>query len=129
MKGIISGFLFGCISLAVVSIILGIISPKPPESFNIIAPDSSQFSNSINDYSSTSKPLAEVYYSPSGITEPNTNRKLNRKSSIESTSKLVPVIPKTSFSSILKIDQKLHNSPAQPKISDKNMDNRVKFDN
>ena len=102
MKGIILGFLFGCISLAVVSIILGIIFPKPPESFNIIAPDSSQFSNSINDYSSKSKPLAEVYYSPSGITEPNTIRKLNQKSSIESSSKLVPVIPNTGFSSILK---------------------------
>jgi hypothetical protein len=73
--------------------------------------------------------LAEVYYSPSGITEPNTIRKLNQKSSIESTSKMVPVIPNTGFSSILKINQKLHNSPAQPKISAKNMDSRVKIDN
>ena len=129
MRGIISGFLFGCISLAVVSIILGIFFPKPPESFNIIAPDSSQFSNSINDYSSKSNPSTKVHYNPYGITEPNTNRKLNRKSSIESTSKLVPMIPDTSFSSILKINQKMHNSPAQPKISDKNMDSLVKFYN
>ena len=46
VKGIISGFLFGCFSLAVVSIIVGIIAPKPPVSVIIKAPDGSEFTNS-----------------------------------------------------------------------------------
>ena len=37
---------FGCISLALVSIIVGIIAPKPPVSVIIKAPDGSEFTNS-----------------------------------------------------------------------------------
>jgi hypothetical protein len=122
VRGIISGILFGCISLAFISVIFGIIFPKPPESFNIKAPDSSQFSNTIKDSSLKSEPSSRVYYNFSGITVPNTNRELNQKSSIKSTSKLTPMVPNTGFSSILQINQKIYDSPAQPKISDKNMD-------
>ena len=129
MRGIISGILFGCISLAFISIILGIIFPKPPESFNIKAPDSSQFSNSINDSSSKSEPSTRVYYNFSGITVPNTYRQLNQKSSIKSSSKLAPMVPNKGFSSILQINQKIHDSPAQPKNSDKNMDGLLNFFN
>jgi hypothetical protein len=60
---------------------------------------------------------------------PNTNRELNQKSSINSTSKLTPLIPNTGFSSILQINQKIYDSPAQPKISDKNMDGLQKVFN
>ena len=129
MRGIISGILFGCISLAVISVIFGFISPKPPESFNIKAPDSSQFSNTINDSSLKLEPSTGVYYNFSEITVPNTNRELNQKSSIKITSQLPPLIPNTGFSSILQINQKIYDSPAQPKISDKNMDGLQKVFN
>ena len=129
MRGIISGILFGCISFAVISVIFGIISPKPPESFNIKAPDSSQFSNTINDSSLKLEPSTGVYYNFSEITVPNTNRELNQKSSIKITSQLPPLIPNTGFSSILQINQKIYDSPAQPKISDKNMDSLQKVFN
>ena len=129
MRGIISGILFGCISLAFISVIFGIIFPKPPESFNIKAPDSSKFSNIINEFSLKSEPSTGVYYNFSGITVPNTNRELNQKSSIKSISKLAPMVPNTGFSSILQINQKIYDSPAQPKISAKNMDSLRKVFN
>jgi hypothetical protein len=129
VRGIISGILFGCISLAFISVIFGIIFPKAPENFNIKAPDSSQFSNTIDNSSLKSEPSTGVYYNFSGITVPNTNRELNQKSSIKTTSKLAPMVPNTGFSSILQINQEIYDSPAQPKISDKNMDDLQKVFN
>ena len=129
MKGIISGFLFGCVSLALVSIIIGIIAPKSPESLNVKAPDGSEFTNPINYNSSNSEPLNKFKYSSSGITLPTTNRNLSKNSSIESISKLNPKLPNPNFSSILKINQKMQDSPLQPKFSDKNMDRSLKLEN
>jgi hypothetical protein len=129
VKGIISGFLFGCVSLALVSIIIGIIAPKSPESLNVKAPDGSEFNSPINYNSSYSEPLNKFKYSSSGITLPTTNRNLNKNSSIESISKLNPKLPNPNFSSILKINQKMQDSPLQPKISNKNMDRSVKLEN
>ena len=122
MKGIISGFLFGCVSLALVSIIFGIIAPKPPKSVNIKAPDGSEFTNHTIYNSSNSEYLNEFNYSSSGITLPTTSRNLNRDSSIESTSKLNPKLHSPNFSSILKINQNMQDGSLQPKISNKNID-------
>ena len=54
VKGIISGILFGCVSLALVSIVVAIIAPKAPESVNVKAPDGSEFTNPMTYHSSNS---------------------------------------------------------------------------
>ena len=127
MKGIISGFLFGCFSLALVSIIIGIIAPKPPVSVIIKAPDGSVFTNSATYNSSNSEYLKEFNDSSSGITLPTTRRNLNPDSSLESTSKLNSQMDSPNFSTILKINQKMQDGPFQPKISNKNTDISVKL--
>ena len=127
MKGIISGFLFGCFSLALVSIIVGIIAPKPPVSVIIKAPDGSEFTNSATYNSSNSKYLNEFNDSSSGITLPTTRRNLNPDSSLESTSKLNSQMDSPNFSTILKINQKMQDGPFQPKISNENIDISIKL--
>ena len=129
MKGIISGFLFGCFSLALVSIIVGIIAPKPPVSVIIKTPDGSEFTNSATYNSSNSEYLNEFDDSSSGITLPITRRNLNSDSSIESISKLNPRVNSLNFSSILKIEQKIQDGPLQPKIPNENTDSFVKISN
>ena len=129
MKGIISGFLFGCVSLALVSIIFGIIAPKSPESVNIKAPDGSEFINPVTYNSSNLEPLNKNNYGSSGITLPATSRNLSKRSSIESISKSNPKLPNPNFSSILKINKKMQDSPLQPKISKKNIDRSAKIEN
>ena len=127
MKGIISGFLFGCFSLALVSIIVGIIAPKPPVSVIIKTPDGSEFTNSATYNSSNSEYLNEFNDSSSGITLPTTRRNLNPDSSLESTSKLNSQMDSPNFSTILKINQKMQDGPFQPKISNKNTDISVRL--
>ena len=127
MNGTLSGFLFGCFSLALVSIIVGIIAPKPPESVIIKARDGSEFTNSTTYNPSNSEYLNEFNDSLSGITLPITHRKLNTDSSIESISKLIPKLHILHFSSILKINQKMQDGPLQPKISNENTDTSVKI--
>ena len=127
MKGIISGFLFGCFSLALVSIIVGIIAPKPPVSVIIKAPDGSEFTNSATYNSSNSEYLNEFNDSSSGITLPTTRRNLNPDSSLESTSKLNSQMDSPNFSTILKINQKMQDGPFQPKISNENKDISIKL--
>ena len=129
MRGIISGFLFGCVSLALVSIVVGIVAPKSPESVNVKAPDGSEFTNHMTYDSLNSEALTKFNYSSSNITLPTTKRNLSKYSSIESISKLNPELPNPNFSSILKINQKIQDSPLQPKISDENMDKSVKIEN
>ena len=126
MKGIISGFLFGCVSLALVSIVVGFVAPKPPESVNIQAPDGSEFINPMNYNSSNLQYLNKFNYSSSGITLPTISRKLSKNSLIESISKLNPKLPNPNYSSILQINQKMQDSALQPKISDKNVDISIK---
>ena len=129
MRGVISGFLFGCVSLALVSIVVGIIAPKSPESLNVKAPDGSEFTNSMTYDSSNSEALTKFNYSSSNITLPTTKRNLSKYSSIESISKLNPELPNPNFSSILKMNRKTQDSPLQPKISNENMDKSVKIEN
>ena len=129
MKGIILGFLFGCFSLALFSIIAGIIAPKNPVSVIIKAPDGSEFTNSATYNSYNSEYLNEFNGSSSGITLPTTRRSLNPDSSIESISKLDPQLHSLNFSSILKINQKMQDGPLQPKISNENTDSSVKMSN
>ena len=129
VKGIISGFLFGCVSLALVSIVVGIVAPKSPESVNVKAPDGSEFTNHMTYDSLNSEALTKFNYSSSNITLPTTKRKLSKYSSIESISKLNPELPNPNFSSILKINQKIQDIPLQPRISNENMDKSVKLEN
>ena len=129
MRGIISGFLFGCVSLALVSIVVGIVAPKSPESVNVKAPDGSEFTNHMTYDSLNSEALTKFNYSSSNITLPTTKRNLSKYSSIESISKLNPEVPNPNFSSILKINQKIQDSPLQPRISNENMDKSVKLEN
>lgn len=129
MRGIISGFLFGCVSLALVSIVVGIVAPKSPESVNVKAPDGSEFTNHMTYDSLNSEALTKFNYSSSNITLPTTKRNLSKYSSIESISKLNPELPNPNFSSILKINQKIQDSPLQPRISNENMDKSVKLEN
>ena len=129
MKGIISGFLLGCFSLALVSIFVGIIAPKAPESVIIKAPDDSKFTNPTIYNSSNSEYLSEFTNSSSGITLPTTSRNLNPDSSIERTFKLNPKLLNLNFSSILKIDQKMQDGPLQPTILNENTDRSIKISN
>ena len=129
MKGIISGFLFGCFSLAFVSMIIGIIAPKAPESLIIIAPDKSEFTNPTIYNSSNSEYLNEFNSSSLGITLPTTSRNLNPDSSIERTFKLNPKLLNLNFSSILKIDQKMQDGPLQPTILNENTESSIKISN
>ena len=122
MKGILSGFLFGCFSLALLSIIIGVIAPKSPESADIKVPDASEFTDTATYQSSNSENLNEFIYTSSNITLPNTSRDLSRNSSLESTSKLNSQMDSPNFSTILKINQKMQDGPFQPKISNENKD-------
>ena len=127
MKGILSGFLFGCFSLALLSIIIGVIAPKSPESADIKVPDTSEFTDAANYKSSNSEHVNEFIYTSSSITLPNTSRNLSLDSSLESTSKLNSQMDSPNFSTILKINQKMQDGPFQPKISSKNTDISVKL--
>jgi hypothetical protein len=129
VKGIISGFLFGCFSLGLVSVIIGIIAPKAPESTSIIVSDESEFTNSMSYDFSNSGPLSEFNYTSSNITIPTRNRNLKREGFTENTSKLKPKIPNLNLSSIPKIKQEIQVSPLQPKMPNKNTDFPVKIKN
>ena len=127
MKGILSGFLFGCFSLVLLSIIIGVIAPKSPESADIKVPDASEFTDTATYQSSNSENLNEFIYTSSNITLPNTSRNLRRDSSIGSTSKLNFQMDSPNFSTILKINQKMQDGPFQPKISNENKDISIKL--
>ena len=127
MKGILSGFLFGCFSLALLSIIIGVIAPKSPESADIKVPDASEFTDTATYKTSNSENLNKFIYTSSNITLPNTSRNLSRNSSLESTSKLNSQMDSPNFSTILKINQKMQDGPFQPKISNENKDISIKL--
>ena len=76
-----------------------------------------------------SEALTKFNYSSSNITLPTTKRNVSKYSSIESISKLNPEPPNPNFSSILKMNRKIQDSPLQPKISNENMDKSVKIKN
>jgi len=127
VKGILSGLLFGCFSLALLSIIMGVIAPKSPESADIKVPDASEFTDTATYKSSNSENLNKFIYTSSNITLPNTSRNLSRNSSLESTSKLNSQMDSPNFSTILKINQKMQDGPFQPNISNENKDISIKL--
>ena len=122
MRGIISGFLFGCISLAVFSMILGILIPKPPESFDLIAPEWSQFTNSKEEASWKAGGHNQVQYSSYGITVPTTKRKLNPGNNIQINLFIEPIRPNFNFSTTFTIIDAAHEGPIQPKLPNINQD-------
>jgi hypothetical protein len=127
VKGILSGFLFGCFSLAFLSIIIGVIAPKSPKSADIKVPHASEFTDTATYQSSNSENLNEFIYTSSNITLPNTSRNLSRNSFLENTSKLNSQMDSPNFSTILKINQKMQDGPFQPKISNENKDISIKL--
>ena len=127
MRGIISGFLFGCISLAVFSMILGILIPKPPESFDLIAPERSQFTNSKEESSWKTGGQNQVQYSSYGITLPTTKRKLNLGNNININLLTEPMRPDSNFSTTVKIIDATDESPLQPKLPNINQDISVEI--
>tara|TARA_B100000963_G_C22525226_1_gene624979 strand:- start:711 stop:1100 length:390 start_codon:yes stop_codon:yes gene_type:complete len=129
VRGIISGFLFGCISLAVFSIIIGILVPKPPESFDLKAPDWSQFTNSKEEAFWKAEGQNQAKYSSYGITLPTTKRKLNPGNNIQINFLSVPMRPNSNFSTTLKIIHATVDGPKQPKILNMNEDNSVGIKN
>jgi len=129
VKGIISGFLFGCFSLGLISVIIGIIAPKAPETNNIIVSDESEFTNPMNYDFSNSGPFSEFNYTSSDNTLPTHNRNIKRESFTENTSKLNPKMPNLNLSSIPKIKQEMQVSPLQPEMPNKNKDFPVKIKN
>ena len=122
MRGIISGFLFGCISLAVFSMILGILIPKPPESFDLIAPEWSQFTNSKEEASWKAGDHNQVRDSSYGITLPTTERKLNPGNNIQINLLTEPMRPNSNFSNTFTIIDAAHEGPIQPKLPNINQD-------
>ena len=127
MRGIISGFLFGCISLALFSMILGILVPKPPESFDLKAPEWSQFTNSKEGASLTAGDQNQVKYSSRGITLPATKRKLIPGNNIQINLLFEPMRPNSNFSSTVKIKHTTDKGPHQPKLLNMNEDISVKI--
>ena len=122
MRGIISGFLFGCISLAVFSMILGILIPKPPESFDLIAPEWSQFTNSKEEAFWKAVDHNQVRDSSYGITLPTTERKLNPGNNIQINLLTEPMRPNSNFSTTFKIIDATDENPLQPKLPNINQD-------
>ena len=118
----ISGFLFGCISLAVFSMMLGILIPKPPESFDLIAPERSQFTNSKEETHWKAGSQNQVQYSSYGITLPTTKRKLNLGNKININLLIEPMRPNSNFSTTFKIIDATDKSPLQPQLSNINQD-------
>ena len=122
MRGIISGFLFGCISLAVFSMILGILIPKPPESFDLIAPEWSQFTNSKEEASWKAGGHNQVQDRSYGITLPTIKRKLNPGNNIQINLLTEPMRPNSNFSNTFTIIDAAHEGPIQPKLPNINQD-------
>ena len=129
MRGIISGFLFGCISLAGFSIILGILVPKPPESFDLKAPSWSQFTNSKAEASWKAEGQNQAKYNSYGITLPTTKRRLNTGNNIQIYLLSEPMRPNSNFSTTLKIIHANVDGPIQPKLLNMNEDNSVEIQN
>ena len=127
MRGIISGFLFGCISLALFSMILGILVPKPPESFYLKAPEWSQFTNSKEGPSWKAGGQNQVKYISRGITLPAIKRKLIPGNNIQINLLSEPMRPNSNFSSTVKIKHTTDKGPHQPKLPNINEDISVKI--
>ena len=127
LKGLISGFLLGSISLALYSIIIGVIAPKSPESFNVETIYSSQFSNSETSGSPQNLSLDNFNYKNSEISVPKTDRDMNN-----TLNSILLNTPKNSshqtpsYSSALQMSKDMTDNPSQPSIPKVNTDNMIK---
>ena len=127
LKGLISGFLLGSISLALYSVIIGFIAPKSPESFNVETFYDSQFSNSETRKSPQDISVDKFHYKNYGISVPKTDREMNK--TLISTQLSIPQISvpkKSSFSSALQMSKEITENPIQPSIPKVNTDNMIK---
>ncbi len=127
LKGLISGFLLGSISLALYSIIIGVIAPKSPESFNVETFYGSQFSNSGTSGPPNNISLDNFNFKNSEISVPNTDRDMNKtlNSILLNTAKnSAPQDP--SYSSALQMNKDMTDNPSQPSIPKVNTDNVIK---
>ena len=122
-----SGFLFGCICLALFSMIMGILVPKPPVSFDLKAPEWSQFTNSKKGASWKAVGQSKVKYSSRGFTLPATKRKLIPGNNIQINLLFEPMRPNSNFSSTVKIKHTIDKGPHQPKLPNMNEDISVKI--
>ena len=127
LKGLISGFLLGSISLALYSIIIGFIAPKSPESFNVEAIYSSQFSNSETSGPPKNISLDNLNFKNSKISVPKTDRDTNKTlNSIPLNNPKNSPPPKPSYSSVLQMSKDMTDDPNQPSIPMVNTDNMIK---
>ena len=101
---------------------LGILIPKPPESFDLIAPERSQFTNSKEETHWKAGSQNQVQYSSYGITLPTTKRKLNLGNKININLLTEPMRPNSNFSTTFKIIDATDKSPLQPKLPNINQD-------
>ena len=127
LKGLISGFLLGSISLALYSIIIGVIAPKSPESFNVETFYGSQFSNSGTSGPPHNISLDNFNFKNSEISVPKTDRDMNKtlNSILLNTAKnSAPQDP--SYSSALQMNKDMTDNPSQPSIPKVNTDNMIK---
>ena len=127
LKGLISGFLLGSISLALYSIIIGVIAPKSPESFNVETFYGSQFSNSETSVPAQNISFYNFNFKNSKISVPKTDRDMNKTliSIPLNTLKNSPS-QKPSYSSALQMSKDMTDDPSQPSMPKENTDNIIK---
>ena len=127
LKGLISGFLLGSISLALYSIIIGVIAPKSPESFNVETFYGSQFSKSETSGPPQNISFDNFNFKNSKISVPKTDRDMNKTliSIPQNTPKNSPS-QKPSYSSALQMSKDMTDDPSQPSMPKVNTDNIIK---
>ena len=127
LKGLISGFLLGSISLALYSVIIGVIAPKPPESFNVETFYGSQFSNSETSGPPQNISLDNFNFKNSKISVPKTDRDMKKTlNSIPLNTPKNSASQKPSYSSALQMSKDMTDNPRQPNIPKVNTDNMIK---
>ncbi|MAI19212.1 MAG: hypothetical protein CBC71_09910 [Rhodobacteraceae bacterium TMED111] len=127
LKGLISGFLLGSISLALYSIIIGVIAPKSPVSFNVETFYGSQFSNSETSGPQQNISLDNFNFKNSEISVPKTDRDMKKTLNLillNTAKNSAPQDP--SYSSALHMTKDMTDDPRQPSIPEVNTDNMIK---
>ena len=126
LKGLISGFLLGSISLALYSIIIGVIAPKSPESFNVETLYGSQLSNSETSGPPQNISLDNFNFKNSKISVPSTDRGMNKTlNSIPLNTHKNSPPQKPSYSSTLQMSKDMTEDPSQPSMPKVNTDNMI----
>ena len=113
--------------MALFSIIIGVIAPKSPESFNVETIYSSQFSNSETSGSPQNISLDNFNYKNSEISVPKTDRDMNKPlDSILLNTPENSALQNSSYSSALQMSNEMTDNPSQPIIPKVNTDNMIK---